>query len=127
MSRSGSPRLLLLVVGGIVRRIVGGKDHVGLVVVEKFKYIAFVVKVPLLKCNLLIGIRIWEVDEAMMKNRKERIINIVFKVGRDGDVWQVNYRATKGEVITFTEGATKEYSESGINVSSCIFSQIFIV
>ncbi|GKA51824.1 ribonuclease H-like domain-containing protein [Tanacetum coccineum] len=53
----------------------------------------------------------------LMKNSwgKGRIINIVSKVGWDGDVWQVNYRATKGGVITFTEGAAKEYSESGIN------------
>ncbi|GJZ42248.1 hypothetical protein Tco_0589134, partial [Tanacetum coccineum] len=41
------PRLVLLVVSGIVGRIVVGKNRVGLVVVEKFRYIAFVVEVAI--------------------------------------------------------------------------------
>ncbi|GJW95157.1 ribonuclease H-like domain-containing protein [Tanacetum coccineum] len=47
MSRSRPPRLLLFVLGGIVGRIIVGKNRVGLVVVEKFGYIAFVVKVAI--------------------------------------------------------------------------------
>ncbi|GKD61369.1 hypothetical protein Tco_1298878 [Tanacetum coccineum] len=48
------PRLLLPVVGGIVGRIVLGKNRVGLVVVvEKFGYIAFVVEDAIVKIQLV--------------------------------------------------------------------------
>nr|GEZ92148.1 hypothetical protein [Tanacetum cinerariifolium] len=50
---SGPPRLLLLVVDGIVGRIVVGKNRVGLVVVAKFGYIAFVVEVAIDEMKLV--------------------------------------------------------------------------
>ncbi|GKE20745.1 hypothetical protein Tco_1432257, partial [Tanacetum coccineum] len=46
-SGSGSPLLLRLVVGGIVGRIVVGKNRVGLVVVEKIGYVVIVVEVAI--------------------------------------------------------------------------------
>ncbi|GKC61771.1 hypothetical protein Tco_1089369 [Tanacetum coccineum] len=49
-SESGPPRLLLLVVGGIVGGIVVGNYQV---VVEKFKYIAFVVEVAIVEMSSL--------------------------------------------------------------------------
>nr|GEU38517.1 zinc finger, CCHC-type [Tanacetum cinerariifolium] len=51
--RSGPPRLLLLVLGEIVGGIVVGKNWVGLVVVEKFGYIAFVVEVAIVEMQLV--------------------------------------------------------------------------
>ncbi|GJT45439.1 hypothetical protein Tco_0954154 [Tanacetum coccineum] len=65
-SASGPPRVLLVVVGGIVGRIVVGKNRVGLVVVEKFGYIAFVVEVAHVEMQLMLG-------DGFMKMEKMKI------------------------------------------------------
>ena len=55
----------------------------------------------------------------MLKNKKDKIINITSVVGHTGNLGQANYTASKAGIIAMSKSLAVEYAKKNINVN-CI-------